>query len=70
MRNIMILMVLMLTACEEKYRYKCQDPDHFQDAECQHPKCEFTQTCPEYLVAPLVEKKVEPSQTKAPTNCR
>jgi len=48
-----------LCSCEDKYRYICQDFDHFQDKECQHPRCEFSQTCPEYLVAPILEKKVE-----------
>jgi hypothetical protein len=70
MRNIIILMALMLTACEDRYRYPCQDPDRFEDAQCQHPRCEFSQTCPEYLVAPILEKKIEPAQSKAPVNCR
>jgi hypothetical protein len=49
----------LLTGCEEKYRYKCQNPDNFHATDCQKPRCLFTQTCPEYLVAPILEKKVE-----------
>ena len=55
----MLLAVGCLAACSDRYRYTCQDPDHFQDAECQKPKCLFTQQCPEYLVAPILEKQVD-----------
>lgn len=50
-----------LTACfEDKYRYVCQNPDKFDLPECQKPRCLFTQTCPEYLVAPILTNKIEP----------
>jgi hypothetical protein len=55
-----LLILLLLVACEDRYRYVCQNPDNFQLAECQKPRCQFTQTCPEYLVAPVLEKKIEP----------
>ena len=54
-----LLLLLLLTGCDEKYRYKCQNPDNFHAIECQKPKCLFTQMCPEYLVAPILEKKVD-----------
>ena len=54
-----LLLLLLLTGCEEKYRYKCQNPDNFHAVDCQKPRCQFTQTCPEYLVAPILEKKIE-----------
>ncbi len=54
-----LLLLLLLTGCEETYRYKCQNPDNFHAPECQKPRCMFTQTCPEYLVAPILEKKVD-----------
>jgi len=53
-----LILVLLLTGCKDVYRYKCQDPDNFHLEQCQKPKCLFTQTCPEYLVAPILEKKV------------
>lgn len=66
------LMIAMLTGCEDKYRYPCQNPDNFAAEACQKPKCQFTQQCPEYLVAPILEKKVndvqpqpEPTETAA-----
>ena len=62
MRNIILLSVvgLLLSGCfEDRYRYFCQNPDNFHAAQCQKPRCMFTQTCPEYLVAPILEKKVD-----------
>ncbi len=72
-----VLAILVISGCEDRYRYTCQDPKHFQDAECQHPACDFSQTCPEYLVAPIMEKKIEgnPAQVavqpqQCTANCR
>lgn len=77
--KIALTLSLFLCGCfEDRYRYTCQDPNHFGDAQCQKPMCEFTQTCPEYLVAPILEKKIEgtnaqvagtPAQ-QASSNCR
>ena len=68
MKYIFIFAVLMLTGCEDRYRYFCQNPDNFHAAQCQKPKCLFTQTCPEYLVAPILEKKVNEQQSETKTN--
>ena len=52
--------IFLLSACfEDRYRYVCQNPDKFDLPECQKPRCLFTQTCPEYLVAPVLTNKVE-----------
>ena len=53
-----LLLLLLLTGCEDRVRYFCQHPDNFSAEQCQKPRCQFTQTCPEYLVAPILEKKV------------
>jgi len=53
-----LLLLLLLAGCEDRYRYACQNPDNFALEQCQKPKCLFTQMCPEYLVAPILEKKV------------
>lgn len=63
-----LLLLLLLTGCEDRYRYKCQNPDNFHAAECQKPKCLFTQQCPEYLVAPILEKQVNANQPEAKSN--
>ena len=57
-----LLLLLLLTGCKDVYRYKCQDPDRFTEPECQKPRCLFTQTCPEYLVAPILERQVNAPQ--------
>lgn len=58
-----LIALILLAGCEDRYRYPCQNPDNFIKAECQKPKCLFTQQCPEYLVAPVLEKQiVQPQQ--------
>jgi hypothetical protein len=72
MKLIAGLLLLMLAGCQDQYRYACQNPDNFYKAECQKPKCLFTQTCPEYLVAPILEKQVnavqQPNQSSSEPN--
>lgn len=71
-----VVLLLLLVACEDRYRYYCQDPSNFNKPQCQKPACEFSQTCPEYLVAPILGVKIEGNTTQAPvqqqctTNCR
>ena len=60
-----LLILSSLAACEDRYRYYCQDPKNFSAKRCQRPDCLFTQDCPDYLVAPVLEKQ---SATQAPTN--
>ena len=60
-----LLLLLLLAGCEDRYRYPCQNPDNFYKTECQKPRCLFTQMCPEYLVAPILDKKVGDVQPPA-----
>ena len=60
------IIFVALTGCNDVYRYPCQNPDNFYKAECQKPKCLFTQMCPEYLVAPVLEKQTNVPQQPAP----
>jgi hypothetical protein len=63
--KIALFLVVFLSGClDDRYRYICQDPAHFNDAQCQKPACEFTQTCPEYLVAPVLGGKIEGNSTQ------
>lgn len=70
MRFVFVLaasaLLVSLIGCEDRYRYFCQDPANFSAKRCQKPDCLFTQDCPEYLVAPVLEKKIE--QTTAPAS--
>jgi hypothetical protein len=56
--RVLLAVLLGLAGCQDHYRYPCQNPDNFGKAECQKPKCLFTQQCPEYLVAPILEKQI------------
>jgi len=76
--RICALLILLLAGCGDQYRYFCQNPDNFNAAQCQKPRCEFDQDCPEYLVAPILEKKIEgntaqvvnPQPQQPTTQCR
>jgi hypothetical protein len=59
MRYVLVFL-LFLVACEDRYRYECQNPKNFALKKCQRPDCLFTQDCPDYLVAPVLEKNVQP----------
>ena len=63
-----IVLLLLLVACDDRYRYFCQDPKNFSAKRCQRPDCLFSQDCPDYLVAPVLEKQiVQPPQVPTPT---
>jgi uncharacterized lipoprotein len=64
----LIFAVLVLAGCENSYRYECQNPDNFHKPDCQKPKCLFTQQCPEYLVAPILEKQIDQPRTETKTD--
>jgi len=51
------ILLVLLTGCEDRFRYACQDPQNWQNAECKPPICTATATCPEQLVKPEQEKK-------------
>lgn len=61
----LLLVTLALAGCQDRYRYPCQNPENFAHADCQKPKCLFTQMCPEYLVAPILEKQVDAAKQPA-----
>ena len=68
MKKLLLLSLLLagVTACEDRYRYHCQDPKNWAQKRCQRPECQFTQDCPDYLVAPVLEKQNVPQQTAEP----
>ena len=47
----------LLTGCEDRFRYPCQNPQNWSNAECKPPICTATGTCPDQLVKPEPEKK-------------
>ena len=62
-----LLILLLLVACEDRYRYHCQNPKHFQEKRCQRPDCLFSQDCPDYLVAPVLEKSIVQQPPQIPS---
>jgi len=51
------ILLVLLTGCEDRFRYPCQDPQNWQNTECKPPICTATGTCPEQLTKPEPEKK-------------
>lgn len=74
MKKLLLLsLLLVLMGCEERYRYHCQDPANWPQKRCQRPDCLFTQDCPDYLVAPVLEKQIvqqAPNPTTAASSDR
>lgn len=51
MRLLCLCLVLLLSGCEDKFRYTCQNPNNWDTPECKKPYCEVSQTCPEHVFA-------------------
>lgn len=48
----MLFMCLALSACEDRFRYACQDPKNWEATECKPPICTATGTCPSDVTQP------------------
>lgn len=48
------VLLLGLTGCDGSFRYPCQDPANWENAECKPPICTVNGACPEDLVGSLV----------------
>lgn len=49
MKYLALLLLPLLFACEERYRYPCQDPYNWDQEQCKKPYCSANGTCPEDL---------------------
>jgi hypothetical protein len=49
MKYLSLLLLPLLVACSENYRYPCQDPDNWDKQICKKPWCSGNGTCPEDL---------------------
>lgn len=45
----LVVLTVIIGACDERYRYHCQDPKNWEAEDCKPPICEAAQNCPEYL---------------------
>jgi hypothetical protein len=50
MKYLIAISALLLVACSDTYRYKCQDPVNHSSSQCQPPVCEASGTCTKYLL--------------------
>ena len=50
------VMCVMLSGCEDRFRYPCQDPKNWELPDCKPPICTATGTCPDMLVKPEEKK--------------
>jgi hypothetical protein len=57
MKIVCLMALFLLSACEDRFRYPCQDPKNWEIDECKPPICSATETCPEQLTKPAQEKK-------------
>jgi len=57
MKTVFLMALVLLMGCQDRFRYPCQDPQNWQNAECKPPICTATGTCPEQLVTIEKEKK-------------
>jgi len=39
--GILLSTLAILSGCEDRYRYPCQDPKNWNSAECQKPQCDI-----------------------------
>jgi len=53
------LLLLMLVACQDSYRYPCQNPDNWGKPECEPPACEASGTCTKDVVSKEIYDKLK-----------
>ena len=46
---LILPLFLVLSGCDSRYRYPCQDPDNWDKQICKKPWCSADGTCPEDL---------------------
>lgn len=61
---------LMVSGCEYRYRYTCQDPANWGSEECQRPACEADGVCPDMLLGrEITEGKIEATEGNSDCCC-
>jgi hypothetical protein len=44
-----VLTTVMLAGCGQQFRYPCQNPENWNNPECQRPLCEVNRDCPDHI---------------------
>ena len=71
MKYLALLLLPFLFACNERYRYPCQDPENWGEKQCQKPFCSANGTCPEDLKHYLKDstgKPIIPQEKEKPVS--
>jgi hypothetical protein len=53
----LLLLIPLLTACSDRFRYPCQDPGNWDTPPCKRPMCAVTSQCPDQLTRPEDRKE-------------
>jgi hypothetical protein len=51
-KYFLFTVAVLLAGCEERFRYECQNPKHWDKSECQRPVCAVQGMCPDQLTRP------------------
>jgi hypothetical protein len=54
----LLLFIPFLVACEQQYRYACQNMENWDKEECKKPRCEVHRECPEHIFSNGTSKAV------------
>jgi hypothetical protein len=46
----LVIILLLLSGCTERYRYPCQDPANWKKVECNNEVCKIESTCTDILL--------------------
>jgi hypothetical protein len=55
-------LALLLTACDYRYRYPCQNVENWGESKCKKPLCEVHQECPHHVLGDDTQGLVEQYQ--------
>jgi hypothetical protein len=47
--GFLLLLAMLVSGCENRYRYACQNPENWDKDFCKKPICEVSRDCPEYI---------------------
>jgi len=64
---VSILAILfVMSGCEDRYRYACQDPENWKNAECNRPQCVASGSCTDMIIEQEESTKVVASKPLKP----
>lgn len=59
MKYQLLIALLLLAGCQDRFRYACQSPDNWEQTICKRPICSSSGTCPDQLATPEIRKPEE-----------